>query len=86
GVQVVGKNLSCSDNSKIVKSSSGISSPSFVCDENSGFYKDGEKIVSKGETITCERKADLQCPEGSTTICLRNRWCIRSDYRSRNIC
>ncbi|GMR39518.1 hypothetical protein PMAYCL1PPCAC_09713, partial [Pristionchus mayeri] len=72
GVQVAGKNLSCSDNSKIVKTLSGLSSSSFACDENSCFYKDGEKIVSKGETITCERNADLQCPERSSTICLRN--------------
>ncbi|GMR39517.1 hypothetical protein PMAYCL1PPCAC_09712, partial [Pristionchus mayeri] len=54
GVQVAGKNLSCSDNSKIVKTSSGIHSPSFVCDVNTGLYKFGDKIVSKGEIITCE--------------------------------
>ncbi|GMR43160.1 hypothetical protein PMAYCL1PPCAC_13355, partial [Pristionchus mayeri] len=55
GVQMDGNNLACSDASIILKTSSGIASSSISCDESSGLYKNGDKNVSRGENITCEK-------------------------------
>ncbi|GMR43161.1 hypothetical protein PMAYCL1PPCAC_13356, partial [Pristionchus mayeri] len=68
GVKTDGKVLSCVESPSLIETSDGmISSPSVVCDESTGLYKDGNKIVSKGETLKC-RKVTYEEYSGITLI------------------